>query len=154
ESATPPIAQSDPPVVTVSQPIEKEIVDYDVYTGRIEAAETVEVRARVRGELVGIHFKDGAIVKAGELLFEIDPRVYKATLDGAEAKKANAEANLKLAMAEYERNYGLYQQKAASARDVEVWLAKKGIALAEVSQAEAEIDRAKLDLDFTKIKAP
>src|SRR5262245_59763469 len=154
EAATPPLAPSEPPVVTVSQPLEKEITDYDQYTGRLEAAETVEVRARVRGELIGIHFKDGAIVKEGQLLFEIDPRTYKAALDGAEAKKANAEANLKLAESEYERNADLFRQKAASARDVEVWLAKKGIGLAEVSQAQAEIERTKLDLDFCKIKAP
>jgi hypothetical protein len=63
----PPLAESEPPVVTVSQPIEKkEVIDYDQYTGRIEAAETVEVRARVRGELIKIHFKDGAFVKAAE----------------------------------------------------------------------------------------
>jgi RND family efflux transporter MFP subunit len=150
----PPLAQSEPPVVTVSQPIEKEITDYDQYTGRVEAAETVEVRSRVRGELIGINFKDGAVVKEGELLFEIDPRTYQATLDGAEAKKAAAQANLKLAETEYARNYELYRTNAASARDVEMWTAKKGLSRAEMSAADAEIDRAKLDLEFCKIKAP
>jgi membrane fusion protein, multidrug efflux system len=154
ESAAPALAPTEPAVVTVSQPLEKEIVDYDQYTGQVEAAETVEVRSRVHGEIIGIHFKDGAIVKAGELLFEIDPRPYKAALDMAEAKKANAEAGLKLAESEYKRNVGLLQSNAASARDVEVWLAKKGISIAEVSQAQAEIERDQLDLDFTKIKAP
>jgi RND family efflux transporter MFP subunit len=151
---TPPLAPSEPPVVTVSQPIEKEITDYDQYTGRIEAAETVDVRARVRGELIGIHFKDGAIVKEGDLLFEIDPRTYKAAMDVAKAKKANAQANLKLAETEYNRSYDLYQSRAVSAREVDVWGAKKGVALAEVSQADAEIEKARLDLEFTKIKAP
>jgi RND family efflux transporter MFP subunit len=154
ESAPPQLAPSEPPVVTVAQPIEKDITDYDQYTGRLEAAETVEVRARVRGELIGIHFKDGATVKAGDLIFEIDPRQYQATLDMAEAKKANAQANVKLAETEYDRTFNLYQTKAASARDVEVWTAKKGIALAELKQAEAEIVSAKLDLEFTKIHAP
>jgi RND family efflux transporter MFP subunit len=152
--AEPSLAPSDPPVVTVSQPLEKDITDYDQYTGRIDAPETVEVRARVRGELIGIHFKDGAIVKMGQLLFEIDPRMYKAALDLAMAKKANARANLKLAETEYQRTYELYQKNAASAREVDVWGAKKGIALAEQGSAEAEIDRAKLDVEFTKIKAP
>ncbi|MCC6418471.1 MAG: efflux RND transporter periplasmic adaptor subunit [Gemmataceae bacterium] len=158
--STPPIVQTGPPVVTVSRPLEKEIVDYDQYTGRIEAAETVEVRARVRGELTQIHFKDGDLVEGGEkggkktVLFSLDPRTYKAALAVAVAKKANAEASLKLAESEYERNYALAQTKAASARDVEVWLAKKGIALAEVGQAEADIERAKLDVEFTTIKAP
>src|SRR3954469_8923233 len=99
--ATPALAPSEPPVVTVSQPLEKEITDYDQYTGRIEAAETVEVRARVRGELTGILFQDGALVKAGDLLFEIDPRTYKTALDGAKAKKDGAQAQLKLADSEY-----------------------------------------------------
>jgi RND family efflux transporter MFP subunit len=154
DAAPPALAQSEPPVVTVSQPLEKEITDYDQYTGRIEAAQTVEVRARVRGELKDIHFKDGALVKAGDLLFVIDPRTYKSALDVALAKKAHAEANLKLSESEYRRQYELYQKTAASARDVEIWAAKKGISVAEMSQAEADIDRAKLDLEFTSIKAP
>ncbi len=152
--ATPPLAPSEPPVVTVSQPLEKEITDYDQYTGRVEAAETVEVRARVRGELVKIYFKDGALVKAGQPLFDLDVRTYKAALDVAVAKKATADAALKLAETEYDRNRSLLGSKAAAARDVEHWLAKKDVALGEVSLALAGIDRAKLDVEFTKIKAP
>lgn len=154
EPPAPPLTQSEPPVVTISQPLEKDITDYDQFTGRIEAAEIVEVRARVYGELIKIYFKDGALVKAGEPLFDLDPRPYQATLDVAKAKKSNAQAGLKLAAAEAERYRRLFEKNAASASDVETWLAKKGIALAEVSQAEAEIDRAKLDLEFTSIKAP
>ncbi len=152
---TPTLAPTEPPVVTASKPLEKPITDYDQYTGRLEAAETVEVRARVRGELIDIHFKDGALVKKNELLFTLDPRPYKAALGVAEAKKANAEASLKLATTEHQRNLKLYNDnKAASAQDVEVWLAKKNIALAEVSQAAAEIERANLDVEYTEIKAP
>ena len=150
-----PVLETEPPVVTVSQPLErKDIIDYDQYTGRVEAAETVEVRARVRGELIKIYFKDGAIVKEGEPLFDLDPRTYKTDVDVALAKKANAEASLKLAEAEYQRNLRLAATDAASAHDVEAWLARKGIATAEVHQAEAEIERAKLDVSFTQIKAP
>jgi membrane fusion protein, multidrug efflux system len=151
---TPALAPSEAPVVTVSQPLEKEITDYDQYTGRIEAAETVEVRARVRGELTKIHFKDGALVKAGDPLFDLDPRTYKAALDVALAKKANAEAQLKLAEAEVDRTRTLYATKSAAASELESWIAKKGVALAEVRQTEAEIDRAQLDVEFTRIKAP
>src|SRR5262245_682812 len=153
-SATPELAPSEPPVVSDSQPLEKEITEYDHYTGRMEAAETVEVRAQVRGELTGIFFKDGVLVTKNQPLFQIDPRTYDAALDVAKAKKANAEANLKLADSEYKRTYDLYRNNAAPARDVEVWAAKKGIALAEVGQAQAEIQRAQLDVDFTKISAP
>src|SRR5947209_6901892 len=154
ETATPPLAPSEPPVVTVSQALEKEITDFDQYTGRIEAAETVEIRARVRGELIGIRFQDGAIVKAGDLLFEIDPRTYKTAHDGSIAKKANAQAQLKLADSEYQRVVDLYRRNAAAATEVETWSAKKGVALADVSLAESEIERTKLDVEFTKIKAP
>ncbi len=149
-----PLAPTEPPVVTVSRPIEKDVTDYDQYTGRLEAAQTVEVRAQVRGELVAIHFKDGSVVKEGELLFEIDPRHYQAALDVARAKKANAEANKKLADTEFDRTYRLFQNKGATAQEVEVWVAKKNVTIAEVKQAEGEIDRAQLDVEFCKIKAP
>ena len=149
-----PLAPTEPPVVTVSQPLEKEITDYDQYTGRIEAAETVEVRAQVRGELKEIHFKDGALVTAGAPLFDIDPRVYEANLAVAVAKKKNVEASMRLAATEYERARQLYSTNATSAREVEMWLGKTGNAEGEVSQAMADIDKAKLDLEFTRIKAP
>jgi multidrug efflux system membrane fusion protein len=150
-----PLVETEPPVVTVSQPLERDaIIDYDKYTGRIEAAETVEVRAQVRGELIKIHFKDGTLVNAGAPLFDIDARTYKTAVDVAVAKKANADASLKFAEAEYQRNLKLAATDAAAARDVESWLARKGIAIAEVQQYEADIKRAKLDVEFTQIKAP
>lgn len=153
-ASEPPLTDTGPPVVTVAKPLERTITDYDQYTGHVEAAETVEVRARVRGELIGIHFKDGEMVKAGQLLYEIDPRTYQAALDLATAKKGVALANKKLADSEYDREYALYTRKSTSARDVEIWAAKKGIALGEIGAADAEIARTKLDLEFTKIKAP
>jgi membrane fusion protein, multidrug efflux system len=153
-SSEPPLAPTEVPVVTVSQPMEREITDFDQYTGRVEASETVEMRARVRGELKEIFFEDGGLVEKGKTLFEIDPRPYKAALDVAEAKKANAQSSLKLAETEYDRNYRLFQKGGAAATDVEAWLAKKGIALAEVKQADGEIDKARLDLEFCTIKAP
>jgi len=152
----PALVDTEPPVVTVSQPLvpEDQITDYDQYTGRIEAAETVEVRAQVRGELIKIHFKDGAIVRAGDPLFDLDARTYQAALDVGKAKKRNAEASQQLADTEYKRNVALMATNAASATEVAVWLAKKNIALAEISQADAEIARAQLDVEFTRIKAP
>jgi RND family efflux transporter MFP subunit len=150
----PTLAPTEPPVVTVSKPLERPIVDYDQYTGRLEAAETVEVRARVRGELTDIHFQDGAFVNAGDLLFKIDPRTYKAELAIAEALKANAEASLKLATAEYQRAENLVATKSISASEVDTWAAKKATALAQVSQAIAQIEKEKLEVDFCTIKAP
>ena len=69
-----------PPIVTVSKPVVEEVVEWDEYTGRLEAVDTVDVRARVSGYLESIHFKDGQMVKNGDLLFVIDPRPYRAEL--------------------------------------------------------------------------
>src|SRR5262249_14228344 len=104
DSSKPTMAESPPPPVTVSQPVVRDVVNYDEYEGRIEAIPTVEVRARVRGHLIKIDFKDGQIVQKDALLFEIDPRTYKAELDGAEAQKAVAQASQKLAQATAERD--------------------------------------------------
>jgi RND family efflux transporter MFP subunit len=154
DAAEPPLAPTEAPVVTVSQPLEKEITDYDQYTGRMDSAYTVEVRARVRGEVTAVLFKDGAFVKEGQPLFDLDDRTYKTALDVAKAQKATAEASLKLADSEYRRAVKLLQLKAGTAQDVEVWGAKKGVAVAQLGQAKAEIQRAELDVEFTRIKAP
>src|SRR5262249_10980091 len=87
-------------------------------------------------------------------LFNIDPRPYQATLDLAKAKKDNATAGFNLAEAEYKRIAALFKKDAASAREMDIWVAKKATALAEIGQADAEIDQAKLDLEFADIKAP
>src|SRR5262245_13663374 len=92
-SSTPPVAETPPPPVSVSQPLTREVIDHDDFEGRIAAVETVEVRARVRGHLVNVLFQDGQIVEEGEPLFEIDPRPYKAALDAAKAQLAVADAN-------------------------------------------------------------
>src|SRR5437868_10312244 len=92
-SETPP---TELPAVTVSYPVEREVTDYADFTGRTAAVESVEVRARVWGYLEKVNFKEGALVKAGEPLYEIDPRTYQAALDQTSAKVALDEANLKL----------------------------------------------------------
>ena len=79
-----------PPAVTVSQPIQRELVEWDEYTGQFAAKEYVEIRARVSGYLTEIHFEDGQLVKEGDLLFVIDPRPYQATLAAARAQLASA----------------------------------------------------------------
>jgi RND family efflux transporter MFP subunit len=150
-----PVVETPPPSVTVSHPVLRDIVDYDEYEGRIAAIPMVEVRARVRGQLMSVKFEDGQIVKKDDLLFEIDPRTYKAELDGMEAQKAAAEAAYKLSQATVKRDEKLLQTPGAmSQQDYEIDLGKLGVSKAEVTKATAGIERAKLDLDFTKIKAP
>jgi multidrug efflux system membrane fusion protein len=150
-NSSPPGAETPPPAVTVSQPLVREVVDYDDYEGRIDAFETVEVRARVRGYLVKVNFEAGQMVEAGDLLFEIDPKPYQVTLEGAEAVKVAADASLKYARAEYNRVRALGSKRAASSEEVEVWAAKQVVAQGEVAKAQAAVDQAKLDLGFTRI---
>jgi len=154
DSNAPPVAETPPPPVTVSQPLARDVIDYDDYEGRIGAVESVEVRARVRGHLVKVNFHDGQMVKPGDLLFEIDPRPYKATLDQADAQVAGADAALQLATKEYQRSISLLQSRAASREEVDVWIGKQAVAKAEKLKAQAAVEQAKLDLDFTKVEAP
>src|SRR3954465_8912329 len=86
-----------PPQVTVSQPVQREVTEWDEYPGRLQAVEEVEVRARVSGYLQSINFKDGAEVKKGDLLFTIDPRPYQAELDRAKGELTRAQTRLELA---------------------------------------------------------
>jgi RND family efflux transporter MFP subunit len=153
-TAEPPLAETPPPPVSVSQPLVQEVTDYDDYEGRIAAAELVEVRARVRGHLIKINFEDGQIVKKGDLLFEIDPRPYQAALDGAQAQLASANASLELATKEYNRAVSLARSNAASREEVDVWTGKQAVARAERLKAEAAVEEDRLNLDFTKVDAP
>jgi len=146
--------EAPPPPVTVAKPELREVIDYDHYEGRIAAVEIVEVRPRVRGHLMKINFTDGQIVKEGDLLFEIDPRPYKAALDASEAQKSAAEAALNLANKEYARASSLAKTGAASREEVDIWIAKQGTATGEKLRAIANVEQAKLDLDFTKVHAP
>jgi RND family efflux transporter MFP subunit len=152
--STPPVAETPPPLVSVSHPLVREVVDYDDYEGRIAAIPIIEVRARVRGHLIKINFEDGQIVKKDSLLFEIDPRPYQAELDGAESQKAAAEAAHKLARATADRDRKLVSTGAVSRQDLDISTGKEAVSQAEVRKAEAAIGRVKLDLEYTKIAAP
>jgi RND family efflux transporter MFP subunit len=149
-----PVTETPPPRVSVSQPVVREVTDYDDYEGRIAAVETVEVRARVRGHLVKINFEDGQIVQKGDLLCEIDPRPYQAALDAAKAQLAGANASLELATKEYNRAAGLLRANAASREEVDVWVGKQAVAKAERLKAEAAVEETQLNLDFTKVNSP
>src|SRR2546426_11879925 len=108
-----------PPKVTVSQPISRDVVEWEEYTGRLEAMESVEVRARVNGYLQSIHFKDGVTVKKGDLLFVIDPRPYQAELERAKAELALATARFERMEKDLARAQKLLQARAASQEEVD-----------------------------------
>jgi RND family efflux transporter MFP subunit len=149
----PPQQQGPLPVNFVTA-VEKEVTEWDEFTGRIEAVESVEIRARVTGYITEIHFKAGAIVNAGDLLFVIDPRPYQADLDRASANLEQAQAQLKLAQIDFTRAKDLREKKVTSPEEFDQKAAANQQAEASVRSAQAAKDSAALNLEFTKIKSP
>jgi len=143
-----------PPVVSVIQPVAREVVEWDEYIGRLESPETVEIRARVSGYLDKVHFKEGKEVKKGDLLFTIDPRPYQADYDGAEAGYQRAESQADLAKDDAERAKRLIATKAISEEDYDTKVKTYSAAQAGVLSAKAALDSAKLNLEFTEIHSP
>src|SRR6266567_5578201 len=143
-----------PPVVSVVQPIEREVIEWDDYIGRLESPETVEVRARVNGYLDKVHFKEGKEVKKGDLLFTIDPRPYQAEYDRADAEHQRAISQSALAMNDFERAKRLIATKAISEEDYDTKGKTYTAAQAAVMSAKAAANLARLNLEFTEIHAP
>jgi RND family efflux transporter MFP subunit len=153
--STPPVANTPPPPVSVSNPyVRQDVVDYDPYEGRIAALQTVKVRPMASGYLVKVNFEDGKMVKKGDLLFEIDPAPYKAALDAAEARKTFADADLELAVKVNARTAKLVPSGAATREELEVSTAKVATSKAETLKAEADVEKAKVDLGYTRIVSP
>lgn len=143
-----------PVKVEISQPLAFEVVDHEDFTGRTAAAESATIRARVSGMLDKVFFKAGSLVKQGDVLFEIDPRPYKAELDKAEAETARAEARLKRAATDADRVKKLMENKSVAREDYDRALADAEEAKASVLVARAGRDAARLNVDFTRISAP
>jgi RND family efflux transporter MFP subunit len=152
--AASPARADGPPTATVAHPLEKDYQDQADFTGRIEAAATVELRPRVTGYIVKILFKEGDLVKKDDLLFQIDERPYRALLERAEAEVARAEALLKGAEAAFQRTADLAKKGAVAKEDVEKMENERAVAKAnrEVARAERAIHR--LNLEFTRVTAP
>lgn len=150
----PPGAGGPPPAVTVSKPVEKEIVEWNEYIGRTEAVESVEVRARVSGYLQQVSFKAGEIVKKGAPLFVIDPRPYQAEFDRAKGQLDQAEANLKLAQNDLNRARDLRAKNVTSAQEFDSSTATFRQNEANTSAARAAVQTAQLNLEFCTIYSP
>lgn len=146
--------QAPPPAVSVSRPIQREVAEWDEYTGRFEAVETVEVRARVGGYLEKVNFKDGSLVKKGDLLFVIDPRPYKAALGRARGELARAQARRDLAKNELARAQRLFEKRVISEEAFDTRDKNLREAEAAVHAAQATVDEARLNLEFTEVRAP
>jgi len=143
-----------PPAVTVAKPIKRTVFDYDEYVGRFAAINSVEVRARVSGYLEGLHFKDGQMVKQGDLLFTIDKRPFQNTLDQARANLVQAQSNLAYTESDYTRGQQLVRDKTITDQTFEQRAQAFRNAKASVSNNEAAVRQAELDMEFTELRAP
>ena len=143
-----------PPEVLVSLPIRKEIVDFEEFTGRTETVAAVEVRARATGYLAKVGFRDGAVVKQGQLLFEIDPRTYQAELNRAEQTVVQNQARVKRLQQDSQRMRTLRNANAVSQEDFDKVVGDLAEAQATVGWAKANRDLAELNLSFTQVTAP
>ena len=150
-------AQGGPPPappVSVAAALEKDVVEADEFSGRVEAIESVEVRARINGYLQSIHFKPGADVKKGDLLFTIDPRPLEAQVAAAEAQLTSTRAQLDLARTEFARNEQMWADRATSKREFDDAATRVRTFESQVKANEAAAATARLNLAYTRIAAP
>jgi len=147
-------AASQPPEVGVASPLSKRLVEWDAFTGRLEAVKSVDVRARVSGYLDAIHFDDGARVEEGTLLFSIDPRPFQAELDRRRGELATATARRDLARQLLDRTARLLERNATSEEERDQRAGELAQAEASVVAAQAAVTAAELDLEFTQVRAP
>jgi len=143
-----------PVPVAVSHPVERDVTDYADFTARTTAVDSVEVRAHVWGYLDKVNFKEGALVKKDDVLFELDSRPYQALLNQAKAKVAQDEAQLRYDEAEYQRYVGLGRSLAVSQSDVDKVAAARGVDIANIAADKAVVVSRQLDLEYTKVIAP
>jgi RND family efflux transporter MFP subunit len=142
------------PLVVVAHPIQQQVIDWDDFVGRFEAVDSVDVRPRVSGYLDRIDFRDGDIVRKGQVLFEIDPRPYQAALEQAKGVEAHDVAALNDAAIERKRAEGLFAAHAVSQQEVDTRTATELQAKADLLSAKAAVRNAELNLGWTKVVAP
>lgn len=143
-----------PSPVTVAKPLVKEVVERDDFTGRFSAVDMVEVRSRVSGYLERVDFEDGANVKAGDVLFVIDRRQYKAALDQAQATLVSAQARLNFAESDLDRAESLRRTGNISDQLLDQRRQNFLTAKAELDRAQAAMQEASLNYEFSEVKAP
>jgi len=147
-------AEPRPLEVLVTEAISDSITDYEEFTGRTESKNMVAVKARVQGYLDKVHFTDGQMVKEGQLLFEIDSRLYKAEFQRTEAALAQSQAKLERLEKDYQRAFSLLPSKGISQEEFDKVKGDRAEAEAAVGVARAELRKAEQNFDFTKVTVP
>ncbi|AMY07283.1 Acriflavine resistance protein A precursor [Luteitalea pratensis] len=142
------------PMVTVAAAVAREITEWDEFTGRLEAVNTVEVRPRVSGYVSHVHFREGALVRKGDLLFQIDPRPFQAEVDRLRAELERARSTGKRAQSELDRARRLAAENAMASEEVERRVSFAEEVVAQVAGVEAALRAAELNLEFTRVIAP
>ena len=143
-----------PVEVSVAEVICKQLDDSDEFTGRLEAVNAVEVRPRVSGYLQSVHFKEGAVVRQGELLFQIDPRPFQAEVDRLKGDLSQARAQRSRAQSDFERAERLHNNDGMSAEEYDRRAAVRNEAEARIASTEGALRGAELNLEFTRVTAP
>jgi membrane fusion protein, multidrug efflux system len=149
-------AQAAPPAVpvTVAVVASRDVTEWEQFSGRLEAVDRVQIRSRVAGAVQSVHFREGALVKAGDLLFTIDPAPYQAAVSQAEGQVASAEAKVNLAQIELERGRRLSDNRTISQSDLDQRQNAFTEAQAGLRTAQAALRSAQLELGYTEVKAP
>lgn len=140
--------------VDVANVVSQTITDWQEYSGRLEAIDQVDVRPQISGKLIAVHFKDGSLVKKGDLLFTIDPRPFQAELNRAKAQLAAAEAQVTYSTSNLSRNRRLIESNAVAHQELEQAENEARTASANVQAARAAVESARLNLEYTRITAP
>ena len=153
-SQPPQAAAAAAPPVTVAQPVKRTVTDWDEFTGRFEAVEEVQVKARVGGFVTNVEFKDGDMVRAGDLLYLIDSRPFEAVAAQADGQLADARAKAELAKRDLDRGLNLVQTSAVSEQVVDQRRQALQAAHAAETIAEGALKAAQLNLEFTHVLAP
>ncbi len=153
---SPGLAQGGPPAmpVTVSPALAKRVTQWDEFSGRFEAVAQVEVRARVSGFIDKIHFRDGQLVKVGDLLFTIDKRPFEIAVESAQAEVARNKAQVDLAELQVDRGSALIKSRTITDAEFDQRKANLAIARAQFKSAESSLRQAELNLDWTDVRAP
>lgn len=142
------------PQVQVMHALSREVIDWQAYTGRLVATDTVVIKPLVAGTLISVHFKDGALLRKGDLMFEIDPRPYAATLQQAQAALVAARSVSQFAETELQRYERLINSNAIARTDLDKRVQSANEARARVDEAQARVELARIDLAHTRILAP